>query len=171
MPPGGGDPETARATEQAPVTFWRITSRRHVKGAFSGEGARLYGGRWNLPGTPIVYTSPTLSLCALEYFVHVDPGLAPAGLVAIAVDLPSGISIPSLAVAELPDGWRRYPAPERLQDIGTAWALAATSAALRVPSAIIPHEHNVLLNPRHADFQRLRPRPAEPFAFDPRMWK
>ena len=168
MPPAGGEPLPG-ASAQSPATFWRITTRRRARDAFSGEGARLFGGRWNFPGTPVVYTSLTLSLCALEYFVHVDPVVAPRGLVAIAADLSIVIEIPSVSLAELPAGWRRYPAPERLQEIGTVWAQAAASVALRVPSALIPHEHNVLWNPLHPDFHHLRPRPAEPFAFDPRM--
>jgi RES domain-containing protein len=153
------------------ASCWRITTIRHAGHAFDGEGARLYGGRWNFPGTPVVYTSSNLSLCALELFVHLEPALAPAGLMAIRADWSSELEIPALPLAELPADWRGYPAPERLQEIGTAWARAATSTALRVPSALIPHEHNILWNPLHPDFGRLRPGPAQPFAFDPRMWK
>jgi RES domain-containing protein len=152
-------------------TIWRITSARYADSAFDGEGARLYGGRWNHPGTSIVYGSATLSLAALEYFVHLEPDLAPPGLVAVAADLPAGLALESLEVESLPPDWRTYPAPERLKDLGTGWVRSGRTAVLLVPSSVIPHEMNVLLNPAHPDFPRLRLRAAKPFSFDPRMWK
>ena len=160
MPRGGGEA----------LQVWRITTARHAERAFDGEGARLYGGRWNHSGTPLVYTSLTLSLCALEYFVHLEPALAPRSLVAIRAEIPLDLRIGALDVGGLPSDWRVYPAPDRLKDLGTAWARGTEAAALVVPSAVIPHERNVLFNPRHPDFGRIRIHPAEPFAFDPRMW-
>jgi RES domain-containing protein len=169
--PGSGRGAGRAAGSGQGIRVWRITSPRHVGDAFTGEGARLYGGRWNPPGVALVYTSSTLSLCALEYFVHLDPTLAPDRLAAIPADLPAGFEVPLLPLADLPADWRSYPAPGRLQDIGSAWVREARSFALRVPSAIIPDEHNILLNPRHPDHHRLRVHAAQAFSFDPRMWK
>jgi RES domain-containing protein len=76
-----------------------------------------------------------------------------------------------LRYRDLPPDWRTYPAPDRLKDLGTAWIRDGRTVALVVPSAIIPREHNVLLNPVHPDFPRIRIGPASPFAFDPRLWK
>jgi RES domain-containing protein len=154
-----------------PLRVWRITSTRYAERAFDGEGARLYGGRWNHPGTAIVYTAQTLSLCALELFVHLEPELAPKGLVAIPAEIPADVRMGSLEIADLPVDWRTYPAPDSLKDLGTAWARGDETVALSVPSSIIPHERNYLINPAHPDFSRIRILPAEPFAFDPRMWK
>ena len=72
---------------------WRLCRRRYAARAFDGEGARLSGGRWNLPGVAVVYTSATVSLAALEMLVHVDVGDAPADLVAIPLDIPGGVAI------------------------------------------------------------------------------
>jgi RES domain-containing protein len=152
-------------------TAWRLTTARYGGRAFDGEGARLYGGRWNHPGTAVVYCSSTLSLAALEYFVHVEPDLAPPALVAAAADIPAGLEIETLEVEALPASWRSYPAPERLRDLGTGWVRSRRTAVLQVPSSVIPHEMNVLLNPAHPDFAKIHLREAEPFAFDPRMWK
>ena len=152
-------------------TVWRLTTARYGGRAFDGEGARLYGGRWNYPGTALVYCSLTLSLAALEYFVHVEPELAPPSLVAVAADIPAGLEVETLEIEALPANWRAYPAPERLRDLGTGWVRSRRTAALQVPSSVIPHEMNVLLNPSHPDFPRIQIRKAEPFAFDPRMWK
>ncbi len=151
------------------MRVWRICSRRHR--TFDGEGARLYGGRWNRPGTPIVYTSGSLSLAVLELFVHVDTDLAPSGMVAIPADIPENLIVDRLDITKLPKTWRAYPAPEALKDIITAWIDKASTAVLAVPSAVIPSEQNYLLNPKHPDFKRIRVQSSIPFEFDPRMWK
>jgi RES domain-containing protein len=151
-------------------TVWRITSTRHAGHAFDGEGARLYGGRWNRPGVPLVYCSATLSLAALEYFVHLEPGLSPS-LVTVAAEIPASLAVEVRDIESLPADWRSYPAPERLKDLGSAWARSGSTAVLFVPSAVIPHEQNVLLNPLHPDFLKIKLHDAELFSFDPRMWK
>ena len=122
----------------------------------------------------MVYTSQTLSLCALEYFVHLEPDLAPRELVAVEAEIPEDLRIAAIAgleAAGLPSDWRTYPAPDSLKDLGTAWVREGETAVLSVPSSIIPHERNILINPGHPDAGRIRVEPAEPFAFDPRMWK
>ena len=144
---------------------------RYARRAFDGEGARLYGGRWNHPGVAVVYCSATLSLAALEYLVHLEPDLAPQNLAAVAAELPPGLAAESLEVEGLPPDWRSYPAPERLKDLGTAWVRSRRTAVLFVPSSVIPEDGNVLLNPAHPDFPKIRQRKAQPFSFDPRMWK
>jgi RES domain-containing protein len=131
----------------------------------------MSGGRWNLRGTPVVYTSATLSLAAFEYFVNVDPDDAPGDLVAVPADIPEALAVSSIVIAGLPGNWRAAPAPRALARMGTAWARAGKTAVLAVPSAVIPQERNYLLNPRHPLFPRIRIAGAEPFAFDPRMWK
>jgi len=118
-----------------------------------------------------VYTSATLSLAALECFVHVDPRDAPADLVAIPADVPDGLARREIAAGGLPAAWRRFPAPERLADLGTAWLRSGATAVLVVPSAVVPQERNVLLNPAHPEFRRVAVGRPEPFGFDPRMWK
>ena len=73
------------------MRVWRIASAAHA--AFDGEGARRYGSRWSRKGLPVVFASATLSLAALEAFVHTDPDLQPLDLVAIAIDIDAGIAI------------------------------------------------------------------------------
>ena len=115
----------------------------------------MYGGRWNHAGTSVVYTSSSLSLAALELFVHVDIDIVSADLVAIPADVPDSLTTDAVKIGSLSKDWRRYPAPEALQDIGTAWAAKASTAILAVPSAVIPEEGNYLLNPVHRDFKRI----------------
>lgn len=153
------------------VTVWRIVAARHAGRAFDGEGARRFGGRWNRPGTSLVYTSSTLSLAALELLVHVDPDLAPPDLVALAAELPAGLAVERIVSAGLPAGWRAVPPPAKLPELGTRWAERGAAVALEVPSAVVPRETNLLFNPRHPDFARLTLSPPEPFTFDPRLWR
>jgi RES domain-containing protein len=151
------------------VLVWRICSRKHRR--FNGEGARQYGGRWNHTGTSIVYTSGSLSLAALELFVHVDIDTVPDNLVAIQADVSKSVPIETVRIESLPRDWRRYPGPEPLKDIGTGWVKRHSTAILAVPSAVIPGERNYLLNPAHRDFKRIRLGKAVVFRFDARMWK
>ena len=151
------------------MQVWRICSRRYQR--FDGEGASLYGGRWNHAGTAVVYTSASLALAALELFVHIDVDLLPNDLVAIAAEFPEKLAVETVKSTSLPKNWRRYPALESLKNIGTTWATDGSTAILAVPSAIIPEEQNYLLNPAHQDFKQVRLRRPIPFHFDPRMWK
>ncbi len=153
------------------MRVWRIIPKLHLSQAFDGEGARRFGGRWNRLGTRVVYTSATLSLAALEFFVNLDRDTEPDQLVAISADIPDDLRIAHIEVADLPKNWRSYPVPEELQDLGTAWVVSASTAVLVVPSAVIPDERNYLLNPAHPDFKRFRLNKPEAFHFDPRMWK
>jgi RES domain-containing protein len=148
---------------------WRITSAPHV--AFDGEGARQYGSRWTPRGIPAVFTSATLSLAALERFVHTDADLELADLVAIPVDISDEVAIDSVNLAQLPPDWRTFPPPPTLTTIGERWVRMSQTAVLSVPSVVVPAERNFVLNPRHPEFAKLVVGRPEPFAFDPRMWK
>jgi RES domain-containing protein len=151
------------------MRVWRLCRRKHA--AFDGEGARLAGGRWNRRGTAVVYASETLSLAALEYLVHLDFVLAPPDLTAVAAEIPDSLPVTRLEAADLPRNWRSYPAPDALAELGTTWITTRRTVALSVPSAIVPAERNVLLNPAHPDFKKLRLLPPERFSFDPRLLK
>ncbi len=148
---------------------FRLVKAKHADTAFSGEGARLVGGRWNLPGTPLVYSSEALSLAALETFVHLQPVDRRIRYVWFRVTIPTNVSVDELT--SLPGSWRESPPSEATQAAGTAWTKRASSAVLRVPSILVPGEYNLLLNPQHSQFRRLRISKPEPFDFDGRLWK
>ena len=123
------------------MRVWRIASAAHA--AFDGEGARRHGSRWTRRGVPAVFTSATLSLAALERFVHTDSDLEPVDLVAIPVDIGEHISIDSIDLGELPHDWRSFPAPPALASIGEQWFRESRTAVLSGPSVVIPHERNL----------------------------
>lgn len=144
---------------------WRIVKAKHAATAFSGEGARLYGGRWNSPGVSLVYTSSTQALAALESLVHLNPPVLFKYAV-IPVEFDSAL-VEKISV--LPAGWSDSPAPPATRALGDAWAAQARSAVLELPSVIIPGESNFLLNPAHPDFRKIVIGRPAPFAFDPRL--
>jgi RES domain-containing protein len=151
------------------VRVWRIASAAHA--AFDGEGARRHGSRWTPRGIPAVFTSATLSLAALERFVHTDSDLEPTDLLAVPVEIHDDIAIEAVEVETLPAGWRTFPAPPALALIGEQWFRSSRTAVLSVPSVVVPHERNFVLNPTHREFARIVIGRSEPFSFDPRMWK
>lgn len=150
---------------------WRIIRKKRLQDAFTGEGARIGGGRWNHVGTPVVYVSETLSLAALELFVHFtrkDIKLCKS-LVAIPLDIPNSVKTAEVSVRNLNPDWRVSPPSNSTKDIGTKWAQKKTSLILRVPSALIPDEYNLVLNSKHADFMKIRIGNPQPFTLDKRI--
>ena len=136
------------------LSVWRITTAAFARSAFSGEGARLYGGRWNPKGIPMVYTAANQSLALLEMLVQDQP--LRARYVMIEARIASALTIDRVRLADLPSAWRDIGAREKLQLIGAEWARKQSAAVLAVPNAIVPAEANYLLNPLHPDFKRIK---------------
>jgi RES domain-containing protein len=146
---------------------WRILKEKHAATAFDGEGARLYGGRWNSAGIRLIYTSGTKALATLESLVHLNPPVILKYL-AIPIEFDPAL-VESIPSAALPADWTDEPPPPSTQDIGDTWVKEARSTVLEIPSVIIPGEANYLLNPAHSDFKKIVIGKPEPFSFDPRL--
>ncbi len=134
-------------------TVWRITTARFAQTAFSGEGARLYGGCWNPKGCEVVYTAESQSLALLELMVQDDP--LRANYVLIPAALPADLQMTQIDAGQLPDNWRTLGARDVLQAMGQEWIQNGQTAVLTIPSVVVPAERNYLLNPRHPDFARI----------------
>ena len=150
------------------LTAWRIVPVPRLAEAFTGEGARLYGGRWNSPGVSLVYCSSTVSLAALETLVHINPQL-PRSYVLYEVRFDAAL-VEEISPAKIPAGWDTEPPAPASQSVGDGWAKAARSAVLQVPS-VLTREINYLLNPQHKDFRRIKIGDPKPFTFDSRLLK
>lgn len=135
------------------LQVWRLVTARFAETAFSGEGARRYGGRWNRKGVSVVYTAGSLSLAMLELLVQDQP--LRARYVTIPAEIPAGLKIERVHIDRLPADWRDPAALETLRTIGSEWAAGLASAVLALPSAIVPAETNYLLNARHPDFGQI----------------
>lgn len=150
------------------ITAWRIVQAQWADRAFDGEGARLYGGRWNPLGKPVVYLADTRALAALEMLAHAEGSLRKVRYVRYKVSFSKQL----LEVAELSgvvDVLSSLMISPRTQAVGEKWLERASHPVLAVRSAIIPEEPNYLLNPRHPKSDRIKIGKAEPFAFDPRL--
>ena len=132
---------------------WCLTTARFADSAFTGDGARRYGGRWNPKGTAVVYTAGSLSLAMLELLVQDQP--LRAHYVAIPVDIPSDLAGERIQADELPPDWTEPAGRDTLHRIGADWVRRQDTALLAVPSAVIPIETNYLLNPLHPDLKLL----------------
>lgn len=152
------------------IRAWRIVKAKHAATAFSGDGARQVGGRWNSPGAPVVYVAGSASLAILEILVHLPYSELMKRYVVFEVTFDDAL-VRAVDAAGLPKNWREYPPPAETQRIGDAWLAGAGSAILRVPSVIVPSEWNYLLNPAHGDFAKISIGPKQPVQFDPRLIK
>jgi RES domain-containing protein len=151
------------------MRFWRICRRRYAAEGATGEGARLYGGRWNSRGVRVVYASTSLALAAVETFVNLEPNLRPADLVSIEGKIPEDVDVARLHPEVLPPDWYASR-DESLRRFGDEWIRRGSTVGLLVPSAAIRGEWNLLLNPAHPNFTRIEFRSPEPFEFDTRMF-
>jgi RES domain-containing protein len=131
---------------------YRLASRLYAPN--DSDGARLYGGRWNEPGTPVIYTSATRALAALEVIVHY--GAIPEDYRIVVIELPDRLAIENVSLDDLPEGWPGESSVTETANRGSGWASSLRTAVLRVPSAAIRAEHNYILNPLHPDFSAIR---------------
>lgn len=149
---------------------WRLVHRNYLHSAFSGEGARLAGGRWNSEGFSVVYAAGSLSLALLEIIVHLEFKEALKRYKAIPIEIPESL-LQAIDPARLLDGWSASPPQSSTQFIGNCWVKAQASAVLKVPSAIIPNESNYLLNPGHPDFKKIEIGAPIDLPVDPRVFE
>lgn len=151
------------------LSAWRLTKARYAGTALSGLGSTLRAGRWHARGRPVVYAASSAALALVETLVHVErTDLLRDAYVAVPLHIPLAL-VERLDPASLPPNWQAWPHPASTQALGTAWFDARRSAALVVPSAVVPHETNVLLNPLHPDFHDVGAGHPEPFPIGTRL--
>ena len=170
LPPGRHAPGSHCAWSVQLIRVYRICDRRYSKSAFDGEGARLYGGRWNPVGLPMVYTSGSISLAILETLVNIqDPEDLPGKLVIIPADLPDGLPLRRFDSKSLPPQWRTPTISRITQELGKRWFLEDGEVVVAVPSVVVLTESNYLINPRHTGFSRILVHKPQRLHFDPRL--
>jgi RES domain-containing protein len=150
------------------MVLYRIAKKGYSRD-LSGTGPRLYGGRWNPKGISVVYASETRALAVLEFFVHLSRPVILPGLCVVSIEIPDTVTRKEITVADLPGGWRAYPAPPELATIGAEWVSSGESLLLRVPSAVMPPECNVLINPAHLEMKNVHILEIEKYVLDQRL--
>lgn len=152
------------------IRVWRVSNKRYADSAFTGEGARLWGGRFNSPGTPAVYASGSLSLALLEILVQTSDRSYLDKMILFRVDIPQQL-IHTPSRNELPNQWNRIPAGKISQVFGDSWIVSRTSPVLRVPSVVVPQEFNYVINPQHDLFDKINISEPRSLPLDSRFYK
>lgn len=134
----------------------------------SGEGARLYGGRWNHKLTPCLYTSGSRALAVLEYTVNVNIDEVPRALSMTVLQIPDE-NILTLTPKDLPGDWALSPAPASTKDFGTGLLKKSDYLVIRIPSVVVPEEFNYLINPLHLDIRLVKVVSVRDFVYDVRI--
>jgi RES domain-containing protein len=150
------------------MVIYRIALKKYIHD-LSGKGAKEAGGRWNHKGAAVVYTSERLSLATVEILVHLPLFLTSRNLMLATIHVPDSIVPHAVAIADLPKNWRYDPPPPSLAKIGNQWVSAGKYLLLRVPSAVVDKECNILINPEHPDMKHLSIVNVERFKMDERL--
>ena len=142
-------------------------ARRTYAAQLNGQGAALFGGRWNSVGQPVVYTAQHRSLAVLEY--RVNNPLPVPDLMMVTIELPSK-SQSKIAAADLPTTWRQYSFENPCAALGDQWLKNQETLLLEVPSAVVAQEYNILINPLHPLMSQVKVTDMLPFMIDQRMY-
>ena len=146
----------------------RVFQSRFKEDALTGNGAKRFGGRWNPKGVAAIYTSEHLSIAVLEIVVHTDPSVLRVPHWSLALDIPDRL-VSTLDASALPPNWQAPEAADLLQEIGEVHLDAEETLGFAVASALLPYERNVVLNPNHVQFDRVRVVRSEALPIDPRL--
>ena len=152
------------------ITVWRIVSAHYKDKAYTGDGARIHGGRWNSKGVAVVYVAGSLALASIEMIVNLPAPKLLQKYVRISAQISSDL-VSDLSEVDLPEDWNSRPISPSTRAIGDLWVKKQSSAVLRVPSIVVPNEYNYLLNPAHADFAKIEIGKPIIYYFDPRLTK
>ena len=154
------------------VAVWRIAveTTMYSAGDMTGTGARLSGGRWNSPGTPLVYCSENIALATLETLSFLRAFTLPFNRFLVRVDMPDAIWDQREILDPLPGGWDAVPAGRISRASGDAWCASKRSALLIVPSVIVPDETNILINPVHPDAAAMTAHVLKRWIYDARFF-
>lgn len=146
-------------------------SREKFAAELSGKGAALKGARWNSVGVEMIYTASNRSLAMAEVAVHFSLANIPSDYVVMEIYIPNDISIQKLNARDLPANWNIFPPPPSAQTVGDSFVTANQYCILQIPSAVTQGDYNLLINPNHIDFKKIKVMAVEKFTFDRRIFR
>jgi len=149
------------------MTIYRLSIEQY-KDDISGTGAKLYGGRWNTAGIPVLYTTENISLAVLEIIVRTDINLIPLHYYLLKLELPDTAGITVINKTKLKKEWKTDVS--YTQWIGNEFLKSNKSLVLKIPSAIVDEEHNFIINTEHSEFKKLKITSSKKFSFDRRLY-
>jgi RES domain-containing protein len=146
-------------------------SRERFAGTLSGKGAASKGARWNSVGVELIYTAANRSLAMAEVAVHFTLATLPVDYVLITIFIPDDISLQKLSVTDLPVEWNTFPHPASTQAVGDQFVTENKYCVLQIPSAVTQGDYNLLINPNHPGFKKIKIISIEKFPFDRHIFK
>ncbi len=150
------------------MTVYRLSKKKWAEDK-SGEGARLFGGRWNTIGTPCIYTCSNRALTVLEYSCHVPLDEIPRALCFTLYEIPEK-AIYECKGFELPGDWQKMDYSDTCREFGTHLFKKINCLVIRVPSVVVPYEYNYLINPIHPDMNtKVNVLATEDYSYDIRI--
>lgn len=152
------------------MKVFRLVREKFAK-PLSGKGAALKGARWNSLGIEMIYAAGNRSLAMAEVAVHFTLATMPSDYMMMTIEIPDDIFCHRFKESELPKNWREFPHPLSTQKIGDLFVQEQRAAIAFIPSAITQGDFNVLINPHHKDFSRIKIVKMERFPFDRRILK
>ena len=152
------------------MKVFRLAKKAYIRD-LTGSGAEKYGGRWNNIGTSMLYTCEHRSLAVLEVAVHIQLHIMPKDYYMLELEVPDEKENIHKPNHYLPDDWDSFPYGQSSQRFGDSFIRANKFLSLKVPSAIIKHEYNYLINPFHKLAQDIEIIDCYPFVFDYRLMR
>jgi RES domain-containing protein len=146
-------------------------SREKFANTLSGKGAAIKGARWNSAGVEIIYTASNRSLAMAEVAVHFTLATLPIDYMMTTIFIPDDIPLQRLQLTDLPKDWNAFPHPQNTQTIGDTFINNNKYCILEIPSAVTQGDFNIVINPHHIDFTRIKILSNEKFPFDKRIFK
>jgi RES domain-containing protein len=152
------------------MEVFRLARERHAN-ELSGKGAALKGARWNSAGIEVIYTAANRSLAMAEVAVHLTLATIPDDFVMLTIQIPDDVSFLKLSPSDLPLNWNAFPYPSGNQKIGDCFIRENKFCLLQIPSAVTKGDYNMLINPNHKDFVKVKITATEKFPFDKRIFR
>jgi RES domain-containing protein len=152
------------------MEVFRLSREKYAE-PLSGKGAALKGARWNSVGVDLIYTASNRSLAMAEVAVHLTLATIPDDYVILTIYLPDDISIQKLNTTDLPANWNSFPHPISTQAIGDRFSAENKYCVLQIPSAVTQGDHNLLINPNHPEFSKIKIVEIKKFPFDRRIFR
>lgn len=145
-------------------------ARAPYANSLSGKGAAIKGARWNSIGVEMIYTASNRSLAMAEVAVHLTAATVPDDYMMVALSIPDELEVDEISGSLLSEGWNAFPYTTSTQTIGDDFIRTNKTALLKVPSAVVQGDFNLLLNPYHPDFKKIAIEQIEKFPFDSRIF-
>ena len=155
------------------ISVWRIATdtKSYVSDDLTGKGAEITGGRWNSPGTPVLYAADSISLACLETLVHLETEGLPLNRYLVRIDIPRSTwdKRETQTPGTITVGWDACPPGMISLNYGDKWLKSQSTAVMLVPSIVVPEEFVVLINPAHPDTKNITATKLRKWLYDPRL--